>query len=150
MAFVIGFASPPMGVGVSSLRLKTHQKSTSSSLEGPMGALVGEPQTRRCPMGAVPFYTSAHGKTPEDAFQSALGDALHHHGYGGYTGTLAEKDSFVVIDVPSGTVDVEAFAMELVERRDPRLADKWGPAGCVLLREGKEENEYLLFGWASF
>jgi hypothetical protein len=41
--------------------------------------------------------------------------------------------------------DPKAFVEHLLEDDDPRVADKWGPAGCIKVAEG----EYLFFGWAS-
>lgn len=94
-------------------------------------------------MGATTFFTRAIGPTPREAFRAAVDNALYEHGRG-YTGTIAEKDSFVMIDVPEGA-DPVAFAQALIDEGDERVDDKWGPAGCVMLAEGK----YLFFGWAS-
>lgn len=95
-------------------------------------------------MGAEEFDATAKGRTAEAAFKRAVEDAQYEHGHGGYSGTVAEKRSFVVIDVPEGQ-DPRAFADELLRKDDPRIQDKWGPAGCVKL--GKDE--WLFFGWAS-
>jgi len=95
-------------------------------------------------MGAQAFYTRARGKTAREAFQNEVDDAQYEHGHGGYTGTIAEKGNFTLIAVPEGEVP-EDFAERLVEAADPRVNDKWGPAGCVRIGEG----EWLFFGWAS-
>lgn len=46
----------------------------------------------------------------------------------------------------------EAYAQELLEADDKRVADKWGAAGCIAIgspRADRKDNEYLFFGWAS-
>jgi len=95
-------------------------------------------------MGACDFSTKGAGKTAKEAFAAAREKALYDHGHAGYSGTLAEKRSFVEIKVPDG-VEPRKFAADLMETGDPRIDDKWGPAGCVKLSDG----EWLFFGWAS-
>lgn len=95
-------------------------------------------------MGADVFYHKAKGKTAREAFTNAKNEAFYDHGHSGYTGTIAEKSSFVAISVPEGTDPFE-YADRLIENSDRRVDDKWGPAGCIKLKEG----EYLFFGWAS-
>lgn len=99
-------------------------------------------------MGAETFFQTGRGKTPKEAFAGARAQAAYEHGHGGYSGTLAEKTDFVLIDVPQG-VDPKRYANQLIEDADERVDDKWGPAGCVFLREENGENVYLFFGWAS-
>lgn len=95
-------------------------------------------------MGASEFSQRSTGSTPRIAFDAAKTQALYDHGHAGYSGTLAEKHSFVEIAVPDG-IDPGEFAQGLLEEGDKRIDDKWGPAGCVKLAEGS----YLFFGWAS-
>lgn len=95
-------------------------------------------------MGAETFKQTASGPTAELAFTNAVDAALYSHGHSGYTGTIAEKDEFVLIDLPSGQ-DASAYSDQLINQADPRIDDKWGPAGCIELGGG----EYLFFGWAS-
>ena len=95
-------------------------------------------------MGAEQFWHTAEGKTAKEAFDKAYEQAAYDHGHSGYTGTIAEKDSFVVIQVPKGK-DPSEYADELMDDNDNRIDDKWGPAGCVKLEDGK----YIFFGWAS-
>ncbi len=95
-------------------------------------------------MGAEEFTTVVRGATAEEAFRSAVEDAQYEHGHGGHSGTIAEKRSFVVITVPKDE-DPRTFAERLLAEDDKRVCDKWGPAGCVQLGEGK----WLFFGWAS-
>ena len=95
-------------------------------------------------MGACEFFTSATGDTAKNAFMAAAEAARYESGHGGYTGTIAEKYQFVMIDLPKGK-DPWQFADELMEASDPRIENKWGPAGCIKVRTGM----YLFFGWAS-
>ncbi len=95
-------------------------------------------------MGATTFETMVNGKTPKEAFVRAREQAVWDHGHSGYTGTIAEKQNFVLIDVPKGE-DPVTFAEKLVNTCDKRVTDKWGPAGCVKVEDGK----WLFFGWTS-
>jgi hypothetical protein len=95
-------------------------------------------------MGGTTFEQRGSGKTAREAFDKAVSQAKHDHGHGGYSGTLAEKHSFVEIKVPADA-EPRKFARQLVEDGDPRVDDKWGPAGCVKLADG----DWLFFGWAS-
>ncbi len=49
-------------------------------------------------MGAEQFHTRAFGRTAPDAFRSAVAEAAHWSGHGGYTGTIAEKADFVLLE----------------------------------------------------
>lgn len=98
-------------------------------------------------MGAQTFSTTARGKTAAEAFVNAKAEALDLHGTGGYTGTIAEKNSLVMIPTTEGADfdTVYDFADDLLDNDDPRISDKWGPAGCIDCGDG----DYLFFGWAS-
>jgi len=99
-------------------------------------------------MGACEFMIGAEGNSPEEAFRNARSEALYMEGHGGYTGTIAEKDSFVMIDPPRDEETIAEkmrFASELMDNCDDRIDDKWGPAGCIKIENGK----YLFFGLAS-
>lgn len=95
-------------------------------------------------MGACDFSQYGKGKNANEAFQSARDQAAWEHGHGGYTGTLAEKHDFVLIPLPEGRKPMD-YAYELLNDGDPRVDDKWGPAGCIDCGEGT----YLFFGMAS-
>ncbi len=95
-------------------------------------------------MGADTFWDRASGDSAQAAFENAVSTARFNYGHAGYTGTIAEKNSFVMIELPDGQ-DPEAYANKLLGENDPRIDDKWGPAGCLSLGE----NQYLFFGWAS-
>lgn len=125
-------------------------------------------------MGADQFMTTARGRTATEAFKSAVDDARHEHGHGGYTGSIAEKSRFVVIEKgeaaalaarlraeakkpDADAVEItslaksveagnpEALATALLELADRRVEDKWGPAGCIRI----SDDNWLFFGWAS-
>ena len=53
-------------------------------------------------MGADQFSSVGIGATAKEAFISAVNDARCEHGHGGYTGTIAEKDSYLIVVVPEG------------------------------------------------
>lgn len=95
-------------------------------------------------MGADVFFQDGRGTTAKEAFVDARDRAAWDHGHAGYTGTLAEKHEYVTIKCPEG-VNPREYAEGLINKSDPRIDDKWGPAGCIKLEEGK----YLFFGWAS-
>ena len=95
-------------------------------------------------MGACTFFQEAKGATAKDAFANAVFDAQYEHGHGGYSGTLAEKRDFVMIELPPGQTP-HTYADELINNSDSRIDDKWGPAGCIKI----DGDNYLFFGWAS-
>ena len=99
-------------------------------------------------MGSCEFFHEAEGRTPKEAFLKAQNEAFYDHGHSGYTGTIAEKSDFIMIKVPEGN-NPQDYAQELVDHNDERIDDKWGPAGCILLKKGAKNNRYLFFGWAS-
>ena len=112
-------------------------------------------------MGAESFWTRSYGKDVKGAFLSAVDNAQYMDGHGGYSGTIAEKSSYILIDVPKGKNPLD-FANELMDNNDPRIDDKWGPAGAIDVtnmekKRAKElgtkwkrgQKAYLFFGWAS-
>lgn len=98
-------------------------------------------------MGSVNFDVVGHGKTAKTAFNQARKEALHYHGHGGYTGTIAEKDTFKEVKLsPEVIADKKLFWAKINELLDSEdFEDKWGPAGCVKIADG----EFFFFGWAS-
>jgi hypothetical protein len=95
-------------------------------------------------MGAEQFFMKSTGKTAQEAFRNAVDQAAYEHGHSGYTGTIAEKSEYTMIPLPEGKNPTD-YANELMDNSDPRVDDKWGPAGCFDLGKGS----YLFFGWAS-
>ena len=100
-------------------------------------------------MGACTFYQIGLGDNARDAFNEARQEAQYNFGHSGYSGTIAEKSSFVTIRVPNLEKPTKReaydYADELISNSDPRIDDKWGDAGCIDLGD----REYLFFGWAS-
>lgn len=101
-------------------------------------------------MGASQFITTAFGSTPKEAFASAREEALYENGHGGYTGSIAEKHDFVLMtnDMYPSFKEALVFAENSIDNADPRIDDKWGPAGYVKFMQG-DNVKYLFFGWAS-
>ncbi|MBO2461582.1 hypothetical protein [Actinomadura violacea] len=82
-------------------------------------------------MGAEEFYTTAAGTDPDEAFDRAVADAAREHG-GRYTGTIAEKDRYVVVaGTPMDADAALALAGRILGTRDHLVAAKTGPAGAV-------------------
>lgn len=99
-------------------------------------------------MGATDFYTSAHGANVDEAFGAAVREAHYAHGHSGYTGSIAEKDDYVVVDVDDSPLTLGTaieIARKLLDDDDPRVSSKWGPAGVIALDDGT----WLFFGFAS-
>jgi hypothetical protein len=95
-------------------------------------------------MGALTFETDAEGADVAKAFQAAVDQALYDHGHSGYTGTIAEKDSYVVIEsTPMTPEAAEELADKLVRDNDERICDKWGPAGAIAVKGGTRTLERL-------
>jgi hypothetical protein len=93
-------------------------------------------------MGATTFGCKATGKTAREAFSNAIEEAQYEYGHGGYTGTIAEKDSFKMYTV-NAQFKTQEFWSE-VQTIEDKL-DKWGHAGCIKL----DGDAYYFFGWAS-
>jgi len=96
-------------------------------------------------MGADSFMTRAVGKTAKAAFAEAQAKARYDHGHAGYTGTIAEKDSFTLIATVGTEKEAYEMAEKLMDAGDKRIDDKWGPAGCI----GFATEAFLFFGYAS-
>lgn len=87
-------------------------------------------------MGAWAFKTFAGGEDAATAFNTARRDAQLEYGHGGYSGTIAEKDHYVIVtDVITDLDEAQALAATLLKRDDPRVTDKWGPAGAIPVRQ---------------
>jgi len=83
-------------------------------------------------MGANTFEQYQAGADVKQAFRDASEQAAYEHGHGGYTGTLAEKGDYVVItDTPLTMSEADVLIGKLLDGDDPRVSDKWGPAGAI-------------------
>lgn len=76
-------------------------------------------------MGACSFTNVAYAKTAKEAFKSCVEDAIYENGNGSYSGTIKEKDDFVIIKLPKGK-KIDNFINEKIGDND-----KWGPAYCI-------------------
>ncbi len=114
-------------------------------------------------MGGRSFFVRMVGqyKNANEAFYEAVTETRYLNGNDGYTGTIAEKDSFVVLEVPNRKNPTE-FAEECYNSNDGFWNDKWGPAACVEVKntwlktmrgekwKGKRNFKvFYFFGWAS-
>ena len=94
-------------------------------------------------MGGCDFFNVYIGKSsPTEAFAELRENVAHESGHGGYTGTIAEKDSIVLKECPPRKNPFE-YAEEIIEEND-----KWGPAFCIevkrsFLKKMKDENPHL-------
>jgi len=102
-------------------------------------------------MGGTTFEINvdARNGTPKELFKMAVKKALWDYGHAGYTGTIAEKISYVMrndgVPIPEKIVD------EFVDN-DMDSNNKWGPAFCVPICKSIEDQEitgYVFYGWAS-
>ncbi len=97
-------------------------------------------------MGADEFFTTSKGKNAEEAFYAALEETRYEVGHRSYTGTIAEKHEFEMLtDRKMPEREAEKLAQGLIEKSDRRACDKWGPALCIALEDGR----FLFFGLAS-
>jgi len=88
-------------------------------------------------MGAQTFTTYAEGTDVDAAFREAIEQAQYEYGHAGVTGTLAEKDEYVVIaGGPLSPSDADTLADKLIRGNDSRIDDKWGPAGAIAVHGG--------------
>ena len=117
-------------------------------------------------MGAEQFEcfhpASDEINTVEKAFTALYQQAEYEYGHSGYTGTIAEKDGFTVIEtVTKPKAELEAAttswgALRLGEVGvtpdwdHPAADDKWGPAACIAVNtdEGGPFG-WFFYGWAS-
>jgi hypothetical protein len=114
-------------------------------------------------MGSTTFQTSITVKkavTTDTAFANVVSSAQHEHGAGGYSGTIAEKHSCVLVTkvkskknaqriidafIHSSYQSIEMYREEVKESVD----DKWGPASAVRFPVSATEDTIIFFGWAS-
>ena len=96
-------------------------------------------------MGAVVFYTLGIGKTPQEAFAQLREEARYEYGHGGYTGTIANKDSFIMLaNKPFEDAHaVETEGERYIDNNDDRIYSKFAPAGCLPVELIKSDRGYL-------
>jgi len=84
-------------------------------------------------MGAQSFIEVGYGSDARKVFNSLVEDARYEYGSRGYTGTIAEKDSFVMA---TSQVMTEEQAHQYAEDNNFKIT-KWDPASCVAFAEKK-------------
>ncbi|WP_181800353.1 hypothetical protein [Streptomyces ipomoeae] len=83
-------------------------------------------------MGSEYFSAYQDGTDVKQAFRDAVENAEYEYGHGGYTGTIAEKDSYkVVTETPMPLEEAEEYAATLANANNSPVDDKWGPAGAI-------------------
>ncbi|MCK9903600.1 hypothetical protein CC117_25775 [Parafrankia colletiae] len=99
-------------------------------------------------MGAQPFIVQMAIVDPREAFRAAIEEAQEEYGSRGYTGTIAEKDTFTrVTSTPMTGEDAERRARTLLNH--PRYEDKAGPAGAIPVGDDTGAiSGWVFFGWA--
>ncbi|WNV83091.1 hypothetical protein [Umezawaea sp. Da 62-37] len=88
-------------------------------------------------MGAQTFITYAEGADVDAAFRATVEQAEYEYGHAGRSGTIAEKNGYVVINGgPLSPGDAAALANTLIDGADRRIDDKWEPAGAIAVLGG--------------
>lgn len=102
-------------------------------------------------MGASDFLEIGSGKNAKEAFDLLVEEACYEYGHGGYTGTIAEKNSFKIVSDKTfaSFEEAEKFINTLYDKDDKRVLDKWGPALCVKFTDKNNTIKYIFFGSAS-
>jgi hypothetical protein len=95
-------------------------------------------------MGACDFQSIGRGENAAQAFRQAHDAACHDHGNSGYTGTIAEKSGYRLINPNAGETPEDCIRRCQADM-DHFSQDKWGDAGAVMLSVGV----YCFFGMAS-
>jgi len=88
-------------------------------------------------MGAITFESVGVGENPEEVFDELVETAQYEHGQM-YTGTIAEKSDFKMVNVPKHHNRAKHINKVLDPNSkyyDSDINDKWGPAGCILLEK---------------
>lgn len=112
-------------------------------------------------MGSANFCESITIKktvTDDSAFMEARQRAQYEHGSGGYSGSLGEKDGFIMIHRAKSQKIAETMAGEIMSPRGipvfreeitVLVDDKWGPAGAIRYPIDATHDGIIFFGWAS-
>ncbi len=83
-------------------------------------------------MDACAFVVYQEGTDLQEAFRCAVEAARTEHGHSGYTDSIAEKTTVIVIEArPRPWEEARTLAAELIDSGDPRVDDTRGPAGAI-------------------
>jgi hypothetical protein len=108
-------------------------------------------------MGAEQFCEFIPGSDATVAFMEAVEQARYDYGHAGYTGTIGEKDAFVIYTPPTGkniNDVIDAFERSYFHRPDwadaafdaaaAQYNDKWEAAVAI-----KHNDGWYFLGYAS-
>ena len=104
-------------------------------------------------MGATNFFAVGKGRDLREAFSEAVESARYEYGHGGYTGTIAEKNSVKLAAwhrLPPKKA--RRLAQTCMDNDSHFCNDKWGPAAAICTKEPKGtrgKGEWIFFGMAS-
>ena len=123
-------------------------------------------------MGADSFEAHGTGETIAQAFNQVVDNAQYEYGHGGYSGTIAEKSSYVLAGPPPDGFTLDDMPVMLMlwdgganDRSDVELAfieqhgatkaqdlvgiyhDKWESA--VAFNDPKDPHAWMFCGYAS-
>jgi hypothetical protein len=98
-------------------------------------------------MGAVVFSETVTGSTLDEAFRKAKDEAEKMYGSIGYSGIAAKPDVILMEDFELAWREAAEHADWLIASADPRIDDKWGPAGALRLHPIDGKPAWLIFGW---
>lgn len=117
-------------------------------------------------MGATTaeYCTVGKYKDAREAFWELVEQAQYEYGHSPYSGTIGTKDSFVMIELPP-RASLRKFIRKLYDKDDERIADKWGPMGCIEIPRSRWKSllpreyeryrgkrglkAYVFFGWVA-
>lgn len=100
-------------------------------------------------MAASAFFTRGWGRDAREAFRAAVEAARREYGREGYTGTIAEKTSVVLMGEAQTWDAAERAARRMIDQNDRRIDDRCGPAGAIRVGRPDGRGCWLFFGWAS-
>ena len=100
-------------------------------------------------MNAEKFTQYVDGPDAGASFRQAVDDALFANGFGGYSGTIAEKSGYLVLDKHPMTYEQAlAIAEELLELHDIRVYGVDAPAAALRVKDPGYDG-WLFFGMAA-
>lgn len=101
-------------------------------------------------MGGNTFSTGGFGDDAQTVFTALTEQSRHEHG-NSYNGGIGDKREFVDCGEVPTVAEAVALADHLIDIDDKRIADKYGPAGCIRVAKPTKDGKkvFVFFGWAS-